>query len=148
MSNVLLDDTTGKAICVIDLDTVMPGLTAFDFGDSIRAGAATAKEDETDLSKVHFDLSLFEAYTDGFLAAAGTALSETELASLSKGAILMTFEVGIRFLADFLNGDVYFRTAYPTHNLDRARNQFKLVEEMEQKQQEMNAIVQKYASRR
>ncbi len=148
MSNVLIDDVTGKAVCVIDLDTVMPGLTAFDFGDSIRAGAATAAEDETDLSKVHFDLSLFEAYAEGFLAAAGAALSETELATLPVGAILMTFEVGIRFLADFLNGDVYFRTAYPAHNLDRARNQFKLVEEMEQKREEMNAIIQKYASRR
>ncbi len=148
MSNVLIDDTTGKAVCVIDLDTVMPGLTAFDFGDSIRAGAATAAEDETDLSKVHFDLSLFEAYAEGFLAAAGTALSETELATLPMGAILMTFEVGIRFLADFLNGDVYFRTAYPAHNLDRARNQFKLVEEMEQKQEEMNAVIQKHTAGR
>ena len=141
MSNVLIDDVTGKAVCVIDLDTVMPGLTAFDFGDSIRAGAATAAEDETDLSKVHFDLERFEAYARGFLAAAGDALTETELETLPDGAILMTFEVGIRFLADFLNGDVYFRTAYPTHNLDRARNQFKLVEEMEQKRAEMGQII-------
>lgn len=147
MSNVLLDDETGKAVCVIDLDTVMPGLTAFDFGDSIRAGAATAAEDETDLSRVHCDMKQFEAYTQGFLSAAGDALTETELATLPDGAILMTFEVGIRFLADYLNGDVYFRTAYPTHNLDRARNQFKLVEEMEQKREEMGAIVSRFAGK-
>ncbi len=145
MSNVLIDDVTGKAICVIDLDTVMPGLTAFDFGDSIRAGASTAAEDEADLSKVNFDLSLFEAYTQGFLSAAGGALTPEELRTLPDGAILMTFEVGIRFLADYLNGDVYFRTAYPAHNLDRARNQFKLVEDMERQRAEMDRIVQKYA---
>ena len=144
MSNVLIDDATGKAVCVIDLDTVMPGLTAFDFGDSIRAGAATAAEDETDLSKVHFDMERFEAYAKGFLAAAGDALTETELRTLPDGAILMTFEVGIRFLTDFLNGDVYFRTAYPTHNLDRARNQLKLVEEMEEKRAEMGKIIEAF----
>ncbi len=145
MSNVLLDDETGKAVCVIDLDTVMPGLCAFDFGDSIRAGASTAAEDEADLSKVHFDLDLFEAYTKGFLSAAGQALTEKELATLPDGAKLMTLEVGMRFLADYLNGDVYFRTAYPTHNLDRARNQFKLVEEMEGKRADMDRIVKKYS---
>ncbi len=145
MSNILLDDTTGKAVCVIDLDTVMPGLTAFDFGDSIRAGASTAAEDETDLSKVHFDLDRFEAYTKGFLTAAGSALTDTELRTLPDGAKLMTLEVGIRFLEDYLRGDVYFRTAYATHNLDRARNQFHLVAEMEQHRAEMDEIVQKYA---
>ena len=144
MSNVLIDDTTGKALCVIDLDTVMPGLTAFDFGDSIRAGATTAAEDEADLSKVHFDLGLFEAYTQGFLSAAGEALTPLGLQTLPDGARLMTYEVGIRFLADYLNGDVYFRTAYPEHNLVRARNQFKLVEEMEQKRAGMDEIIRKY----
>lgn len=144
MSNVLIDDATGKALCVIDLDTVMPGLTAFDFGDSIRAGATTAAEDEKDLSKVHFDLDLFQAYTEGFLSAAGNALTPLELQTLPDGARLMTYEVGIRFLADYLNGDVYFRTAYPEHNLVRARNQFKLVEEMEQKRPGMDKIIQKY----
>lgn len=144
MSNVLIDDATGKAVCAIDLDTVMPGLTAFDFGDSIRAGATTAAEDETDLSKVNFDLSLFEAYTQGFLSAAGGALTQEELKTLPDGAVLMTFEVGIRFLADYLNGDVYFRTAYPTHNLDRARNQFKLVEDMEKNRAAMDEIIKKY----
>lgn len=141
MSNVLMDDETGKAVCVIDLDTVMPGLCAFDFGDSIRAGASTAAEDEADLGKVHFDLGLFEAYTKGFLATAGQALTPKELETLPDGAILMTLEVGMRFLADYLNGDVYFRTAYPTHNLDRARNQFKLVAEMEEQRPGMDRII-------
>ena len=144
MSNILIDDATGKAICVIDLDTVMPGLCAFDFGDSIRAGATTAAEDEADLSKVHFDLGLFEAYADGFLSAAGSALTPLELKTLPDGARLMTLEVGLRFLADYLNGDVYFRTAYPEHNLVRARNQFKLVQEMEEKRAGMDAVIAKY----
>lgn len=140
MSNVLMDDATGRAVCVIDLDTVMPGLTAFDFGDSIRAAASTAAEDEKDLSKVRFDLSAFRAYAEGFLSAAGSALTPEELHTLPDGAILMTFEVGIRFLEDYLRGDVYFRTAYPEHNLDRARNQFKLVREMEQARPEMEKL--------
>ena len=144
MSNVLIDNETGDAVCVIDLDTVMPGLTAFDYGDSIRAGATTAAEDEVDLSKVHFDLDLFKAYTEGFLGTAGAALTETEIKTLPVGAKLMTFEVGIRFLADYLNGDVYFKTKYPQHNLDRARNQFHLVQEMEEKWDEMMAVVESY----
>lgn len=144
MSNVLIDNTTGNAVCVIDLDTVMPGLTAFDYGDSIRAGATTAAEDEVDLSKVHFSLDLFKAYTAGFLSTAGAALTETEIKTLPVGAKLMTLEVGMRFLADYLNGDVYFKTKYPQHNLDRARNQFHLVEEMEQQWDDMMAVVEKY----
>lgn len=144
MSNVLIDDATGAALCVIDLDTVMPGLTAFDFGDSIRAGATTAAEDEKDLEKVHFDLEMFRAYAQGFLSAAGKALTPLELQTLPDGARLMTYEVGIRFLADYLNGDVYFRTAYADHNLVRARNQFKLVEEMEQKRAQMDQVIQEY----
>ncbi len=143
MSNVLIDDKTNKALCAIDLDTVMPGLTSFDFGDSIRAGASTAAEDEADLSRVYFDPGRFESYTQGFLSAAGKALTETELATLPDGAIWMTFEVGIRFLADYLNGDVYFRTDYPEHNLIRARNQFKLVTDMEACRAEMDEIVKK-----
>ena len=119
----------------------MPGLCAFDFGDSIRAGASTAAEDEADLSKVHFDLDLFRAYSKGFLSAAGQALTEKESETLPDGARLMTLEVGMRFLADYLNGDVYFRTAYPTHNLDRARNQFALVREMEEKRGDMDRIL-------
>ena len=145
MSNVLIDDKSGKAVCVIDLDTVMPGLTAFDFGDSIRAGASTGAEDEVDLSKVNFSLELFEAYTKGFLAAAGKALTKTELETLPVGAKLMTYEVGIRFLADYINGDVYFKTKYPQHNLDRARNQFKLVSDMENNWEDIMKIINKYA---
>ena len=144
MSNVLIDNATGDAVCVIDLDTVMPGLAAFDFGDSIRAGASTGAEDETDLTKVHFSVPLFKAYTEGFLGEAGKALTETEIRTLPDGAKLMTFEVGIRFLADYLNGDVYFKTKYPQHNLDRARNQFHLVAEMEAKRDETQTVVDAY----
>lgn len=144
LSNVLLDDNTNDAVCVIDLDTVMPGLTAFDFGDSIRAGASTGAEDEVDLSKVNFDLHLFELYTKGFLESAGETLTEKELESLPLGSKTMTYEVGIRFLADYLNGDVYFKTHYPEHNLDRAKNQFKLVADMEEKWGEMLEIMKKY----
>lgn len=145
MSNVLIDNTTGKGLCVIDLDTVMPGLTAFDFGDSIRAGASTGAEDEVDLTKVNFSLELFEAYTKGFLKAAGAALTPLELETLPLGAKLMTYEVGIRFLADYINGDIYFKTKYETHNLDRARNQFKLVADMERQWDAMMEIIHKYA---
>lgn len=141
MSNILFDQATNRAVCVIDLDTVMPGLTAYDFGDSIRAGASTAAEDETDLSKVRFDLDLYRAYTQGFLSAAGEALTSTELDTLPDGAWTMTYEVGIRFLADYLNGDVYFRTSHPQQNLDRARNQFHLVKQMEAQREEMGRIV-------
>lgn len=144
MSNILVDDNTNKAVCIIDLDTVMPGLTAYDYGDSLRAGASTAKEDEADLSKVSFDLELFEAYTKGFLSVAKDALTAKELETLPVGAKLMTYEVGIRFLADYINGDVYFRTKYPEHNLVRARNQFKLVEDIENKWDEIMNIMHKY----
>lgn len=144
MSNVLVDNDSSKAVCIIDLDTVMPGLTAYDFGDSIRAGASTAAEDETDLGKVNFSLPMYEAYTKGFLSACGRALTDAELDSLPWGARLMTLEVGMRFLADYLNGDVYFRTEYPEHNLDRARNQFKLVSDMEKSHHEMMNIVERY----
>ena len=144
INNVLFDKDTDEALVVIDLDTVMPGLAAFDFGDSIRAGASTGAEDETDLTKVHFSVPLFKAYTEGFLGEAGKALTETEIRTLPDGAKLMTFEVGIRFLADYLNGDVYFKTKYPQHNLDRARNQFHLVAEMEAKRDETQAIVDTY----
>lgn len=141
MGNVLIDNETGKAVCVIDLDTVMPGLAAFDFGDSIRAGATTAAEDEADLEKVHFSLPFFNAYAKGFLGEAGASLTKTEIQTLPVGAKLMTLEVGMRFLADYLNGDVYFKTDYPEHNLVRARNQFQLVAEMERHMDEMMEIV-------
>ncbi|MBQ8893112.1 MAG: aminoglycoside phosphotransferase family protein [Clostridia bacterium] len=144
LNNVLLDPETGEGICVIDLDTVMPGQAIFDFGDSIRYGASTAAEDEKDLSKVQLDLELFDAYTQGFLEGCHNVLSPAEKDLLPTGAWMMTLECGIRFLADYLNGDVYFKCDYPEHNLVRARTQFKLVQEMEEKQDQMQAIVAKY----
>lgn len=144
LSNILYDASTKLPICVIDLDTTMPGLVACDFGDSIRGGAGTAAEDEQDISKVGVNLDLFEAYTKGFLATVGTSLTETEKDTLPDGAILMTLECGIRFLTDYLNGDVYFRTTYPEHNLVRARNMFKMVTVMEENRDKLDAIIAKY----
>ncbi len=144
LNNILIDDATGRAVCVIDLDTVMPGLSAYDFGDSIRFGASTGAEDERDLSKVSFDLHLYEVYVRGFVEGCAGALTERELDVLPLGAVLMTFECGIRFLTDYLEGDHYFKIHRPEHNLDRARTQFKLVRDMEAKQNEMRAIIEKY----
>lgn len=144
LNNVMFDDETGKAICVVDLDTVMPGLSVNDFGDSIRFGASTAEEDERDLSKVHFDLHLYEVYVKGFLEGCKGTLTDIELEMLPMGAILMTFECGMRFLADHIDGDHYFKVHREGHNLDRCRTQFKLVEEMEEKLPQMQAIVKKY----
>ena len=141
INNVLLDEHTRKAICVIDLDTVMPGLSAFDFGDAIRFGASTAAEDETDLRKVSLDLELFRAFTRGFLKAC-PSLTEKEREVLPLGSFTMTLECGMRFLGDYLNGDVYFKTAYPDHNLVRCRTQLKLVEEIEQKYTDMMTVTQ------
>jgi len=140
LNNVLLDKTTRESLCVLDLDTVMPGLSAYDFGDSIRFGAATAAEDEKDLSKMEMDLHMFEVYTKGFLEAA-TSLTDREVEMLPMGAYVMTVEVATRFLKDYLEGDLYFKTAYPDHNLVRARTQIKLAADMEQKMAEMRAIV-------
>ena len=145
LNNVLLDKKTRKSLCVLDLDTVMPGLSAYDFGDSIRFGAATAAEDEKDLSLMEMDLHLFEVYTRGFLEAA-TNLTEAELKVLPLGAYTMTLECATRFLKDYLDGDVYFKVQYPEHNLVRARTQIKLVADMEKKMDEMNAIVEKVAA--
>ena len=144
LNNIMIDNATHKGICVIDLDTVMPGLSLNDFGDSIRFGASTAAEDEQDISKVSCDLHLFEVYVKGFLEGCGGALTDLEVEMLPMGAILMTFECGMRFLADHLEGDHYFRIHRENQNLDRARTQFKLVWDMEQKLSEMKAIVQKY----
>lgn len=145
LNNVMLDNKTGVGICVLDLDTVMPGLNMNDFGDSIRFGASTAVEDEKDLSKVSMSLELFEAYTKGFLGACGKALTKKEIAMLPFGAKIMTYECGMRFLTDYLQGDVYFRTHYPKQNVDRCRTQFKLVADMEAKWDEMGEIVKKYS---
>jgi hypothetical protein len=143
LNNILFDETTGKPVCVIDLDTVMPGYSVNAFGDSIRFGANTAVEDETDLSKVSLNLSLFELYAKGFLLGCGGRLSEGEIDLLPEGAIMMTFECGMRFLTDYLEGDVYFRTHHAGHNLERCRNQFALVADMEKKLPEMRAIIAK-----
>ncbi len=145
LNNVLLDKRTRKSLCVLDLDTVMPGLSAYDFGDSIRFGAATAAEDEKDVSLMEMDLHLFEVYTRGFLEAA-TNLTDAELKALPMGAYTMTLECATRFLKDYLDGDVYFSVKYPEHNLVRARTQIKLVADMETKLAEMDAIVAKVAA--
>lgn len=147
LNNVLFDKDTLDCVCVIDLDTVMPGLALYDFGDSIRFGANTGAEDEKDLSKVRIDLDYFRAYTEGFLGEAGESLTQTEIDNLAFASMLMTFECGMRFLTDYLNGDTYFATTYPEHNLVRARDQFKLVADMEAHMSEMEAIVREVAQR-
>lgn len=139
LNNVLLDAETREPLCVLDLDTVMPGLSAYDFGDSIRFGAATAAEDEKDLSKMTMDLDLYRVYTKGFVEAC-PSLTPEELHMLPMGAWTMTLEVGLRFLTDYLDGDHYFKTAYSDHNLVRSRTQLKLVRDMEEKWAEMEKI--------
>ena len=141
INNILIDPSTGKGLCVIDLDTVMPGYAINDFGDSIRSGACTAEEDETDLTKVSFRMDLFAAYAKGFVDGCGGSLTQKEIELLPLGAKLMTFECGMRFLTDYLNGDVYFKIHREHHNLDRCRTQFKLVADMEEKWTDMNAII-------
>ena len=145
LNNILIDEKTGQGLCVIDLDTVMPGLAHYDYGDSIRFGASTALEDEKDLDKVTMDLGLFEVFTKGFLESAGGVLNAVEKETLPWGAKLMTFECGIRFLTDYLEGDTYFKVHREGHNLDRCRTQFKLVADMEAKWDQMKAIVAKYS---
>lgn len=144
LNNILFDKDTEEGLCIIDLDTIMPGLAANDFGDSIRFGASTAEEDEQDLEKVHFDIDLYEIYVKGYLEMAKDVLTPAEIESLPWGARLMTLECGMRFLADFLQGDVYFKTAYPEHNLVRARTQFRLVKEMEEQFDKMKDVLKKY----
>ena len=144
-SNVLFDRKTQEHLSVIDLDTVMPGLVAFDFGDAIRAGANSAAEDEKDLSLVSLDLTKYEAFTRGFLGVDKDALTQAEIDSLAGGAIAMTLECGVRFLTDYLDGDKYFSTDYPEHNLVRARCQLALAKDMLTHYDEMRDIVLKYA---
>lgn len=148
LNNILFDEKTNKGICIIDLDTVMPGLALYDFGDSIRFGANTASEDEKDVSKVSLSLPLYEAYTRGYLGAAGASLTACEIEYLPFSAKLMTYECGMRFLTDYLNGDTYFKIAYPEHNLVRCRTQLALVRDMEQKADEMAAITKQAAGTR
>lgn len=142
LNNIMIDSKTHQAICVIDLDTVMPGLSAHDFGDAIRFGANTAAEDEPDVSKVSLSLELFEIYVKGFLEGCGGRLTPNEVKALPMGAKMMTLECGMRFLADYLEGDVYFKIAREKHNLDRCRTQFALVADMEKKWQQMCELCQ------
>ena len=145
LNNVLIDENTLEGVCVIDLDTTMPGLSIYDFGDSIRFGANHSAEDEKDLSKVCFDLELYRRYTRGFLEGAKGGLTKAELEYLPWGAKLMTLECGIRFLTDYLDGDNYFHIQYPEQNLDRCRTQFKLVADMEAQWEQMHNIVKEIA---
>ena len=144
INNVLFDKDTGKAACVIDLDTVMPGYSVTDFGDAIRFGASTASEDEPDLNKVNLDMERFATYTDGFLKGCQGSLPQKEIMLLPEGAKMMTLECGIRFLTDYLNGDVYFKTTRENQNLDRTRTHIKLVSEMEKSWDDMKRIVASY----
>lgn len=143
LNNVMFDEDTDEAICVIDLDTVMPGLALYDFGDSIRFGANTCAEDEADIEKVKINLDYFEAYAKGFLSQAGKSFNKCEIDNLAFSAKLMTLECGMRFLTDYLNGDTYFKTSYDEHNLVRARNQFALVSDMEKNMDTMEEIIKK-----
>lgn len=143
LNNILIDHDTGKPICVIDLDTVMPGSVLFDFGDAIRFGASSAAEDETDLGRVFMREEMFFAFARGFIDGLEGSLTDDEILSLPMGAVVITLETGIRFLTDYLNGDTYFRIHYSGQNLDRARNQFKLVRDMEEKLPLMNEFVKK-----
>ncbi len=144
LNNILFDKDTDEAVCVIDLDTVMQGSLLYDFGDALRFGASSGTEDEKDLSKIWFDLDKFEHFAKGFLGEMKDSLTPKEIELLAESALILTYECGIRFLADYLNGDTYFKTKYPTHNLDRARTQLKLVVDIESKFDEMKKIIAKY----
>lgn len=145
LNNILIDKDTGRAVCIIDLDTVMPGSALYDFGDAIRFGASSALEDEADLDKVYFRSDMYEAFAEGFISGAGGALTKREISLLPMGAYIITLETGMRFLADYLEGDVYFRTEYEDHNLIRARNQLKLVCDIETRFDEFVRITEKFA---
>ncbi len=141
LNNVLIDDATNQAACVIDLDTLMPGLSLYDFGDLVRTSTSPAVEDEQDLGKVTMQLNMFDALVRGFIDSAGEALTQAEIANLPLGGQVITFECGVRFLTDFLQGDTYFRTRRENHNLDRCRTQFALVRSMEEQAAAMAAAV-------
>jgi len=142
LNNVLIDKATDKGMCVIDLDTVMPGSVLYDFGDAIRFGACTTAEDDPDTSRIAVDLGLFEQFTKGFIKGLGGSLTDCEYDLLAEGALLMTYELCLRFLGDYFNGDVYFKLNYPEHNLVRARAQIALLRDMEKKLPDMKAIVE------
>ncbi len=141
LNNVLIDDRTGKAICVIDLDTVMPGSILYDYGDAIRYGACTAAEDEPDTAKIGVDMNLFRLFTDAFVSEIASTITEEEIRHLPLGVLVMTCELAMRFLTDYINGDEYFKVKYPEHNLVRARAQIKLLTEFEAHYDEMQSYV-------
>ena len=147
LNNVLMDEKTGLPVAVIDLDTVMPGSYLYDFGDAIRFGATKAAEDEKDLSIVNFEIDLFEKFAKGYLEMCGKSLTETEIEMLPYASIMLTLECGMRFLGDYLNGDIYFKIHREGHNLDRARTQFKLVSDMEKNVDNMRAVINKILNR-
>lgn len=146
LNNVMLDDATGRAVCVIDLDTVMPGLALYDFGDLVRSATNAAPEDGTDLARAVARPETFTALAEGYLSTARDFLLPAELAELAFSGRLITFEIGLRFLTDFLEGDVYFKTKRPGHNLDRARNQFSLVRSLEAQQDAFQRTVDRIAA--
>ncbi|MGL5615136.1 MAG: phosphotransferase [Sarcina sp.] len=143
--NIMIDNETGEGVAVIDLDTVMPGLSLYDFGDAIRSGANTALEDEGDLDKVSFDFNLFEEFTKGYLEEVKEYLTKREIELLGFSIKIITLELTMRFLGDYLNGDLYFKTQRKDHNLDRARNQLKLVKDIENNFEKVDAIIRKYS---
>ncbi len=145
LNNVLFDTAANKPLCIVDLDTVMPGAACYDFGDAIRFGGTRSKEDETDLDKVFLDLELFKAYAEGYLKEAKSFLTKAEIDTLAVSAMVITYENSLRFLKDYLDGDVYFGIEYPTQNLNRCRTQIKLVSDMETKLDEMKKIVEQFA---
>jgi aminoglycoside phosphotransferase (APT) family kinase protein len=147
LNNVMIDDATQAGICVIDLDTVMPGLAPYDFGEMVRTATNAAAEDECDLNRVEARMPIFEALAEGYLSAAAAFLVPAEIAQLAFGGRLMTFENGMRFLTDFLQGDVYYKISRASQNLDRARNQFALLRSLEAQRSEMEAVVRKHADR-
>ena len=141
INNVMLDDETGEGICVIDLDTIMPGISLYDFGDLVRTSTSPAAEDEKDLSKVYARMEMFEALARGFLEGAGGCLTPAEIENMPFSGMLITFEIGVRFLTDYLDGDKYFKTKREGHNLDRCRTQFKLVQSLQEQEDKMNEIM-------
>ncbi len=143
LNNVLIDNETGKAVCVIDLDTVMPGSILYDYGDAIRYGACTAAEDEPDLAKIDVDMKLFELFTEGFVSEIAHTITDDEIKNLPLGVLVITCELAMRFLTDYINGDEYFKVKYPEHNLVRAHAQMRLLEKFEERYEEMNSFVEK-----
>lgn len=141
VNNVMMNKKTGDYLAVIDLDTVMPGSMLFDYGDGVRSTASHASEDETNLDEVYLDLELFKAYTDGYMSEMAKCLAKSELELMGESIRIITLELAIRFLNDYINGDTYFRIDYETHNLDRARNQLKLVEDIESKMEDINKYI-------